>query len=279
MCYSSIKYSWKVNDYLNQKENKGTKIIMKYYEDFLRLEVFNFEEANNIVGKKENTKVLLSAYVKKGLIKRVHRNLYSVVRLENKGATADRYLIGSKTNKNSFLAYHSAFELHGLSHQVNYIVYVASERKISDFEFEGVLYKYVGTKSREGVIRHRMNEKIRFTELERTVVDSIDRLEYCGGPYELDEILKICPVVDEGKIMKYAQEYNKKILYKKLGFFLERNSEALGISNQFLNILERSIGASKKYLSEEVINGDGTLVTRWDLIVPKTFIGKGDLFV
>ena len=44
---------------------------MKYYEDFLKLEVFNFKDAQKVVGNIENAKVLLNAYVKKGLVKRV----------------------------------------------------------------------------------------------------------------------------------------------------------------------------------------------------------------
>ena len=35
----------------------------------------------------------------------------------------------------------------------------------------------------------------------------------------------------------------------------------------------------KKYLSEEALNGDGVLVKRWGLIVPKTLQGEGGIFV
>jgi hypothetical protein len=42
---------------------------MKYYEDFLKLEVFNLKEAQKVVGSIENAKAILNSYVKKGLIK------------------------------------------------------------------------------------------------------------------------------------------------------------------------------------------------------------------
>jgi predicted transcriptional regulator of viral defense system len=221
---------------------------MKYYEDFLKLEVFNLEDARKVVGSKENAKVLLNSYIKKGLVKRVRRDLYCVTNLENREAPADRYLIGSKINKGAYLTYHSAFEVHGLSHQVSFVVYVASDSKISDFEFEGVLYKYVGKGINEGVIRYRLNEKIRLTDLERTVVDSIDRPDYCGGFHELDEILKICPVLDETKLVKYLEAYDKKVLYKKVGYFLERHQESLEITNSFLSLIEKRTGNKKNYL-------------------------------
>jgi len=251
---------------------------MKYYEDFLKLEVFSLEEAQKVVGSIGNAKVLLNSYVKKGLVKRVRRNLYCAVNLEHKDAAANRYIIGSKINKSAYLIYNSAFDVHGLSHQVNFVVYVASASKISDFEFEGVLYKYVGKGIDEGVTFHRSNEKIKLTDIERTVVDSIDRTDYCGGPHELDEILKICPVLDNAKLLKYLEAHNKKVLYKKVGYFLERHQQSLGITNELLSLLEKRTGNMKKYLSEEARSG-GVLVKRWGLIVPETFEEQGDLFV
>lgn len=252
---------------------------MKYYEDFLKLEVFNLEDAKKVVGNVKNAKVILNSYVKKGLVKRVRRDLYCTVNLENRNILADRYLIASKINDNAYLTYHSAFEVHGLSHQVSFVVYVASESKISDFEFEGVLYKYVGKGIKSGVTSYRLNENIRLTDLERTVVDALDRPGYCGGPHELDEILKICSALDEAKLLKYLEEYDKKVLYKKAGYFLERHQEALGITDDFLNLIERRTGNVKKYLSEAALNGGGVLIKRWGLIVPKTFETGDDVFV
>lgn len=252
---------------------------MKYYEDFLKLEAFNLEDAQKVVGSAENAKVLLNKYIKKGLVKRVRRDLYCAVHLENREATADRYLIGSKINESAYLTYHSAFELHGLSHQVGFVVYVASDSKISDFVYEGVSYKYVGRGRRTGVTNYRLNSKIKLTDLERTVVDSMDRPDYCGGLHELDEILKICPVFDETKLLTYLEMYDKKVLYKKAGYFFERYQEPLGIKDHLLSVMEKRTGNMKKYLSEEALHGDGVLVKRWGLIVPKTLQGEGDIFV
>ena len=252
---------------------------MKYYEDFLKLEVFHLEDAQKVVGSVENAKVLLNKYTKKGLVKRVRRDLYCAVHLENREATADRYLIGSKINESAYLTYHSAFELHGLSHQVGFVVYVASESKISDFLYEGISYKYVGRGIQAGVTNYRLNSKINLTDLERTVIDSIDRPDYCGGLHELDEILKICPVLDQTKMLTYLEMYDKKVLFKKAGYFFERHQESLGVKEHLLSVMEKRTGSMKKYLSEEALDGDGVLVKRWGLIVPKTLQGEGDIFV
>jgi len=252
---------------------------MKYYEALLKLEVFNLKDAQEVVGNAENAKVLLNAYVKKGLVKRVRRDLYCAVNLENRDAPANRYLIASKINESAYLTHHSAFEVHGLSHQLSFVVYVASKSKISDFTFEGVSYKYVGKGIEEGVTHYRLNEKVRVTDLERTVVDSLDRPDYCGGPHELNEILNICPVLDETKLLKYLEAYDKNVLYKKAGYFLERHQQTLKISDGLLQLLEKRTGRMKKYLSEEAKSGGGVLKKRWGLIVPRTFEERDELFV
>lgn len=241
--------------------------------------MFNLDDAKRVVGNLGNAKVILNSYVKRGIIKRIRRNLYCCVDLASREAAADRYVIGGNINESAYLTYHTAFEVHGLANQVSFVVYVASKSRIHDFEFENILYKYVGKGIDGGIINHRLNKKIRLTDLERTIIDSIDRLDLCGGEEELDEILKICPVLDEVKIFKYLESYNKNILYKKAGYFLERNKEPLGISEALLNELEKRAGKTKKYLSEKALSGRGILVKRWGLIVPKTLERGDDAFV
>jgi predicted transcriptional regulator of viral defense system len=252
--------------------------MMKYYEEFSDLEVFNLEEASEIVGNKNNAKVLLNSYLKKGFVERIRRNLYCFVGFNN-NYSCNRYLIGSKINSTSYLGYHSAIELHGLSHQVSNVVYVLSDVYFKDFEFEGFYYKYSGKGIKNGISTYKMNKDIKYTDLERSIVDCIDRPIFCGGENEIDEILKISPVLNEESLMKYLEEYNKKILYQKVGFFMEKYQENLNISNLFLEKIEARIGKTNKYLNEEAKNGKGFLVKRWNLIVPYYLDKKGELFV
>ena len=241
---------------------------MKYYEDFLKLEVFNFKDASDVVGRAENTKVLLNAYVEKGFIKRIRRDLYCAVNLENRDAMANRYIIGSKINKKAYLSHHSAFEIHGFAHQVSSTIYVESSNRFNDFSYEGIEYKYVGKGIKEGLVKHSLNEKVKMTDLERTIIESLKRLDYCGGIHELDEILRICPILDQEKLLEYLKKYDLQYLYKKAGYFFERYSESLSITKEFLAALEKKVGKTKKYISEEAKNGNGKLVKRWGLIVP-----------
>lgn len=277
-----LKKSNRLIIFLTYPINKKQVIDVKHYEELLRLEVFNFAEACKVIGRVGNTKVILDAYLEKGLIKRVRRGLFYAVNLENRNAPANRFLVASKINETACLSYHTAFELYGLTHQASFVMYVESDKIFSDFKFEGTEFKYAGKGIKEGVVSHKLNSKIRVTDLERTIVESINRLDYCGGIHELDETLKICPIVKGERLLNYLEIYNKQFLYKKAGYFLEKYSNSLGLTDELLTAIEMKTGNSRKYLSDDARNGRGKLIKRWGLIVPVTLDGgieEGDEFV
>ena len=102
-------------------------MIMKYYEQLLKLEVFNLNDVEQLTGSSDAAKQLLRRYVEKGLLKKIKRNMYFCVNLENKNSTANRFTVGSNINLTAYLSHHSALEYHGLAHQTFYEVYVASD--------------------------------------------------------------------------------------------------------------------------------------------------------
>lgn len=244
---------------------------MKYYEDLLKLEVFSFKEAQNIIGNVETTKKALQRYKKDGLIKHIQRELYCSVNLENRNAVTNRYVIASKINKGTYLACHSAFEVHGLANQVSFDVWVGSEKRFSSFEFEGTHYHYIGKGIEDGIIHYNKNPKVRVTNLERTAIDSLNKPHYVGGLHELDECLSICPILDNTKLRSYLERYDTCFLFKKAGYFFERHQEQLGITNELLELCEQKAGHSLRYLADEAKNGLGKLIKRWMLIVPENF--------
>jgi predicted transcriptional regulator of viral defense system len=240
---------------------------MKYYEDLLKQEVFTFEDAQAVIGSVEATKKTLQRYKKSGLVKHIQRELYYTVNLENRNTTANRYIIASKINKDAYLVCHSAFEIHGFANQVSFEAWVASEKRFKDFEFEGTRYRYAGKGINIGIIHYKLNSKIKVTDLERTVVDSLKNIEYAGGLHELDECLTICPMLDNHKLQNYLAKYDIQFLYKKAGYFLERYQKQLGVANDLLELCEQKSGRSLRYLGAEAQNGSGKLIKRWQLIV------------
>lgn len=257
---------------------------MKYYEEFLKLEVFDLAEAQIVVGELNSTKVLLNSYVKKGILKRVRRNLYCAVNVENRNAAANRYVVASKINDDCCVGFHTAMEIHGYTNQVSFEVFVISSKRFQDFEFEDVRYRFAGKGINEGVIKYKRNSKIKVTDLERSIVDCIKNIEYAGGFHELEECLAICPVLDQEKLKRYLAMHHSQYLYKKAGYYFDKYRQGLGITEDLLVFCELNANAaSRKYLNDEAKNGQGKLIKRWGLIVPQEFAqevnGESDMIV
>ena len=103
----------------------------------------------------------------------LHR-VYTIKRLRKTGApVANRFQIASKITPTSYVSHHTAMEYYGITDQVYYDVYVASETSFREFEFDGYTYRYVASKDMEGVETPALSGGIRITNRERTLVDCI----------------------------------------------------------------------------------------------------------
>jgi len=249
---------------------------MKYYEQLLRKEIFSFADVENLTGSTDSAKNLLDRYVKKGFVKKIRRNLYYCVSLENKDSTVNRFVIGSNINQTAYISYHSAFEYHGLAHQTFYEINIASDKVFRNFDFEDITYKYVRSHFNNGVIIPETNSKIRVTNIERTVIDCIKSIDLCGGTEELFQCLSSVLILDNNKLFEYLTLYDTQFLYQKSGYIFEKYQEDLGVNDELINICLKKVGESIRYFDEDAKKGNGMFVKKWNLIVPKNIIIDSD---
>lgn len=242
---------------------------MKYYEQLLKLEVFSFNKVEQIVGTADAAKRLLDRYVKKGLLKKIKRNLYYCVNLENKNSTANRFTVGSNINRTAYLSHHSALEYHGLAHQTFYEVYVASDKVFRNFEFEDITYKYVRNPFDNGVIVPESNAKIRVTNVERTFIDCIKNIDLAGGTEELFQCLDSAMTLNNDRLLEYLNLYDIQFLYQKAGYIFERYKTDFGIKDELIDACQQKVGEGIRYFDEDAREGNGVLIKKWKLIIPK----------
>jgi predicted transcriptional regulator of viral defense system len=148
---------------------------------------------------------------------------------------------------------------------VFYEIYVSSEKRFDDFEFNGITYKYVSSKISSGVIEPKNTQGIRVTTLERTVVDSIKDFEKIGGLEELLNCIESIPYLNENKLIKYLDAYNLQFLYQKAGFLLEHYKDQLQLSDEFILYCRNKTGKSTRYLTKDSTK----YVNEWRLVVPE----------
>lgn len=152
-----------------------------YIEEFHKLKIFHKKEVVALTGSENAAKELLRRYKQQELIAQVRRDLYVATDLATKSSAASKYEIGSQINASSYLSYHAALEYHGLAHQVFYEIQVSSRERFNNFTYDGIRYVYLSSKSDAGVVIPSTDTLIRVTDLERTVLDCIHRIDQSGG--------------------------------------------------------------------------------------------------
>ncbi len=190
---------------------------MKYLSELTKLKVFDYSDVCKIIGNNSSAESILQDYLRKGYIKRIRRNLYTAISLETNECIADKYLIASNITKTSFVSHHSAFEFYNFYNQVYGSVNVSSLTKFNDFEFDGNEYSLIKV-SYDSFVEHVRG--IRVSSIERTIVDSI---KDSGKHSDLEETLNcmnMISYISVDDVLKYLEQINSKMLYKKVGLIL-----------------------------------------------------------
>jgi predicted transcriptional regulator of viral defense system len=241
--------------------------VLVGYNELAKMSVFSISDVENITKNKKTAYSLLYRLMKQGLVKKIRNNVYSCVNPATGEVIASRYHIACASSSSAYISHHTAFEYYGLANQVYYEVYVSSDTRFRDFEFEGVSYKCIASKMNDGVIDPKNSEGIRVTDLERTVVDSIKDFEKIGGFEELLNCISAIHFLNEEKLRAYLDFYDIQVLYQKTGFLLEQYTHEMQLSHAFISYCKSKIGKSTRYLINEEMN-DGTYNGEWKLVVP-----------
>ncbi|MGL4483330.1 MAG: type IV toxin-antitoxin system AbiEi family antitoxin domain-containing protein [Anaerovoracaceae bacterium] len=229
-----------------------------------------------LCGNENTAKNFLGRAVKKGRIFRIRKNMYTLSDPFSGVPYANKFQIASAITKSSCVSHHTAFEYLGKANQVYYEVYVSSFERFMDFTFDGITYKFVLARIQDGIFSPKLTTGIRITELERTVVDSINDMDKIAGLEEVINCISSISNIDFKKIRKYLDAYDFKILYKKVGYILSSVEAGYDVPLEFKNYCLNKGGDSKRYISSD--NYLGELIKEWNLIVPKNWGGAYDKF-
>lgn len=255
---------------------------MDVYTELAKYPVFSIDVVRQLTGNEKTAYSQLNRLMKKGLIKKVRKNIYSAMNLATGQIVATRYQIACAITNTAYISHHSAFEYYGLANQVFYEVYVSSETKFNQFEYEHMIYKYVASRMQEGVMKAKNTTGIRITDLERTVIDSIRDFNKIGGFEELLNCLEGIHYLDEKKLKRYLDIYNTQGLYQRAGFLLNNYRKEMQLSKEFIEYCKGKIGKSRRYLVSER-KENSYYNSEWELMVPEgifeTSEQEGDILV
>lgn len=237
---------------------------MKYYRELARLRCFSFEDLVKLVGTYSAASSLAAAYVKKGYVQRIRRNLYATISMETGLPIPNRYEIGTHLAEDAHLSHHSAFEVYGYANQVYYVVYVATNSRFRTFTYDGVQYQRIQPSHSPQI---QWVQGVRVTSIEQTVIDSIRDLGKLTG---LEETLRCCqliPSLQSEALLQALSDNANGFLYQKTGYILENLNDEFLLPDHFFEECKRNISGTKKYLTKDCRRYP--LNVTWQLFAPE----------
>ncbi len=227
---------------------------------------------------------LLGYHAKNGHLVRVRKGLYAAVPPGSAPVSVpiDPFLVTGKLAPDAILAYHTALEFHGKAYSPTQEFYCLTSLNARPLEFRGQRFRAVRPPAalqsdqlvQSNVLsRERMGLSVRVTNLERTMVDLLDRPQLGGGWEEIWRSLESVEFFDLDSVVAYALLLNNATTIAKVGFFLERRREPLMVTDSHLDPLRRRSPRTPHYLSR-ADRHPGKLVAGWNLVVPPVVLEK-----
>lgn len=254
-------------------------------EFFARTPVFRLEEFRRAYlagGRRQaaTSKAVLKQHVAAGNLINVRRGLYAVVPPTAGAATfrVDPFLIASRLTEDAVVAYHAALQLHGLAHSISTRITYLTALRVKPFRFQDIDFvpvqvpislRATGDLGGDIVELRRHGLSVRVTSPERTLVDVLDAPEHGGGWEEIWRSLQAIEVLDVDAVVAYALRLGSALTIARVGYFLEQHRELLLVEEHQLAKLQQAAPRQPTYFERRHRSG-GTLVRRWNLIVPDT---------
>ncbi|MDD5292936.1 MAG: hypothetical protein PHW40_01325, partial [Candidatus Izemoplasmatales bacterium] len=138
----------------------------------------------------------------------------------------------------------------------------------------GITYKQVPIKSKKGVFSPPYTQMLKITDIEKTVIVSIQTIGSIINLEELIHSLELIPKLDEKKLIDYLEAYNIQALYQKAGYLLSLFNDILKFNESFFEWTKNKMNQSVVYLSEDA-KRDGLFIKTYQVVVPTWLIERG----
>ncbi len=238
----------------------------EYIEKLQSWRIWSMVDVEKLSKSQSSARDLMQNYISRGIVSSVRRNMFLANDLATGLPIPGRYEIGSKITNDSYIAYHSAMEYHGIAQQLSFTVQVCSAKKFRPFTFDDYDYKFCASAFEDGIVNPSTDSLVRVTNIERTIVDCADRIDLAGGWEEVIQSFEMIHRPDFRLIESYLQKYNKKALYPKLGLLAEYFSTQWNTPSSFL---EKCSAYSKTSLNYFTSKDDSkTYLNRWNIYIP-----------
>ena len=225
---------------------------------------------------------LLAHHVSAGTFIRAAAGVYASVpaHLSADSFVPDRDLVASMIRDDGVISHHTALEFHGLSYSEGAEAILTSAGRPGIYNTRVGVVRFVLEPAalrglpvdRLGVeVFDRRGLKVKVTNVERTIVDCIERPALAGGLEEVSYALQNIQVVDARKVVALVADRQNKSLAGVVGWWLEKNQERLMIHqthlDQMLSMAPRTLHPVLGAKGDE-----GVVDRRWNVQIPEIIV-------
>jgi len=212
-----------------KRQRKRTNTVTSSVKNLMRGKKFiTIEEiSKKFQGGKEILWVILSRLEKQGWIERIEKGKYMIIPLgaEKGKYTLNEFVIGSLLVNPYCIAYWSALHFYGLTEQIPNKVFIqtTARKKKQETKVFGIKYRIVKVKDEKffGVRKEWIEEmQINITDKEKTIIDCLDKPQYCGEVIEVAKALKN-ENIDRRKLIDYSQQIGNSGVIRRLGYLCD----------------------------------------------------------
>jgi len=213
----------------------------------------------------------IAALVKRGVATRLKPGLFILVPFElgwEREYLGNPYVVARElaADQKYYISHASAMEIHQMTTQPQLVIYTCAAKRVRPCTIMGTEFRFVHCRKNTafGIIEHwiEKTEKIRVSDIERTVIDGLARPEYCGGISELAKGMAMRRRdIDTRKLVDYALRLKKGVVIRRLGFLLELFEMAK--PSQVARLQKRLTNAYE--ILDPLLPDEGRHISRWKL--------------
>lgn len=232
--------------------------------------IFTTEDARQTSGTSVSaTNSLISGLLKKKWLIRLNRGVYLIVPLsagEASEYSENWYVVAKHLIHPApyYLSHFSALEIHEMTTQPVLTVYISTPARRIPKEIAGATYRFVTTRADDLWGTEDMwvtpSERVTVSDLERTILDCLDRPDLAGGIIEVARgMWAVRSRLDFPKLAEYTHRLGRKSVAKRLGFLLE----TFGLDNAETVTALRPLVSPSYTLLDPSLPAEGPHVRSW----------------
>jgi len=239
-------------------------------------EIFRTLDAYRILGPGKPTRDTLERLVEKGWLERIEKGKYLIVPLEagpERIWTEDAFVIAGHLVRPSMVAYWSALSYWNLTDQVPRVTYVQTPARKENRSpvVIGMQFRIVRVKEQRFFGGHSFSvgeSPVQVTDLEKTIIDCLDRPELSGGVGEVARALRDAEgEMDWERATEHLGRFGSGAVVKRLGFLVESMELAHPPGPEVLSRWQGLLTAGISPLDPSTPREPHRIATRWRIEV------------